>query len=526
MPSRTRCRAARPSKRPAASRRNARCQRRRSRSPRRGAQILRSPGAGLREVLLTRSVDHRGAAERRRSPSARAPAWNAASRRRRVDAPRRALPSASSASARASSGRRPCGPPSRRRDRSPLARTAARAAPNGHHAAIHAGREPRVERDLRLAAARRARSMRKSRKPSHRLLHLVHVAIAEEDPRRTCVSRTSTRDGSGAGNADGRASASRIDGLRSIIDVLHRPFARRRALVAPDARRTGRVRAASRRRRGRVGRAEVSSGHANLAIELCVVRAPAHAVVRHRGARNRSGRGAHRSLRPPRPPAPATDPTAAPATAPLTAAASTRTAFDFAFDLVLSMPALVASAKPRPILRRRRRSPADARHPLRPRAGIGARVFERAAPLPRAAARGTAVASQARMTLQLTFRDFPPTDAVRAYVEKRASKLLARAEGATATRVTLSAPHHQSSSRARVQGRHRPRPAAPRRSSCRRATARPGTPISTPRSTTPSTTPSSELRDLARARRDDAEARGRVIARASSRRRDALVPFA
>jgi ribosomal subunit interface protein len=48
------------------------------------------------------------------------------------------------------------------------------------------------------------------------------------------------------------------------------------------------------------------------------------------------------------------------------------------------------------------------------------------------------------MSTQITFRDFPPSDAVREHVERRASKILARAERVVSLRVTLSAPHrHQ-----------------------------------------------------------------------------------
>lgn len=46
------------------------------------------------------------------------------------------------------------------------------------------------------------------------------------------------------------------------------------------------------------------------------------------------------------------------------------------------------------------------------------------------------------MTIQLTFRDFPPSDSIREAVERRAEKLLARATNAVTARVTLSAPHH------------------------------------------------------------------------------------
>jgi ribosomal subunit interface protein len=46
------------------------------------------------------------------------------------------------------------------------------------------------------------------------------------------------------------------------------------------------------------------------------------------------------------------------------------------------------------------------------------------------------------MKLQLTFRDFPPSDAIRGHVEKRTNKLLARCEGALiGAKVTLAAPH-------------------------------------------------------------------------------------
>ena len=46
------------------------------------------------------------------------------------------------------------------------------------------------------------------------------------------------------------------------------------------------------------------------------------------------------------------------------------------------------------------------------------------------------------MTIQITFRDFPPSDSIRAYVEKRAGKLLARYEPIIALKVALEAPHH------------------------------------------------------------------------------------
>jgi ribosome-associated translation inhibitor RaiA len=44
------------------------------------------------------------------------------------------------------------------------------------------------------------------------------------------------------------------------------------------------------------------------------------------------------------------------------------------------------------------------------------------------------------MTTQITFRDFPPSEAVRDHVERRAAKLLERASAST-VRVTLGAPH-------------------------------------------------------------------------------------
>lgn len=45
------------------------------------------------------------------------------------------------------------------------------------------------------------------------------------------------------------------------------------------------------------------------------------------------------------------------------------------------------------------------------------------------------------MSIQLTFRDFSSSEPIRAYVEKRAAKLLAHLERVVATRVTLAAPH-------------------------------------------------------------------------------------
>lgn len=47
------------------------------------------------------------------------------------------------------------------------------------------------------------------------------------------------------------------------------------------------------------------------------------------------------------------------------------------------------------------------------------------------------------MPIQLTFRDFPPSDAIRAYVEKRADKVLERYRPIIiALKVVLDSPHH------------------------------------------------------------------------------------
>jgi ribosomal subunit interface protein len=46
------------------------------------------------------------------------------------------------------------------------------------------------------------------------------------------------------------------------------------------------------------------------------------------------------------------------------------------------------------------------------------------------------------MIVQLTFRDFPPSDSIRAYVVKRADKLLTRYDRIVALKVALEAPHH------------------------------------------------------------------------------------
>jgi ribosomal subunit interface protein len=45
------------------------------------------------------------------------------------------------------------------------------------------------------------------------------------------------------------------------------------------------------------------------------------------------------------------------------------------------------------------------------------------------------------MNIQLTFRDFPSSDAIRAYVEQRAAKALAKCDRLVSARVTLAAPH-------------------------------------------------------------------------------------
>lgn len=46
------------------------------------------------------------------------------------------------------------------------------------------------------------------------------------------------------------------------------------------------------------------------------------------------------------------------------------------------------------------------------------------------------------MNIQITFRDFPPSDFIRDHVENRASKLLAHADRVTSLKVALEAPHH------------------------------------------------------------------------------------
>jgi len=46
------------------------------------------------------------------------------------------------------------------------------------------------------------------------------------------------------------------------------------------------------------------------------------------------------------------------------------------------------------------------------------------------------------MNLQVTFRDFPPSDSVRTHVENRAKKLVEHAERIIAIKVALGAPHH------------------------------------------------------------------------------------
>jgi ribosomal subunit interface protein len=56
------------------------------------------------------------------------------------------------------------------------------------------------------------------------------------------------------------------------------------------------------------------------------------------------------------------------------------------------------------------------------------------------------------MTIQITFRDFEASDAVRAHVEKRAAKALAPYERVVSTRVVLARPHrhHQHGSSFKV----------------------------------------------------------------------------
>jgi ribosomal subunit interface protein len=46
------------------------------------------------------------------------------------------------------------------------------------------------------------------------------------------------------------------------------------------------------------------------------------------------------------------------------------------------------------------------------------------------------------MSFQITFRDFPPSDAVRTHVEKHVEKLTSRFEAITSFKVVLEAPHH------------------------------------------------------------------------------------
>jgi ribosomal subunit interface protein len=46
------------------------------------------------------------------------------------------------------------------------------------------------------------------------------------------------------------------------------------------------------------------------------------------------------------------------------------------------------------------------------------------------------------MSVQITFRDFPPSDAVRSHVEKHVEKLMSRFEGITSFRVVLESPNH------------------------------------------------------------------------------------
>jgi ribosome-associated translation inhibitor RaiA len=46
------------------------------------------------------------------------------------------------------------------------------------------------------------------------------------------------------------------------------------------------------------------------------------------------------------------------------------------------------------------------------------------------------------MNIQLTFRDFPPSDAIRSHVEARAGRLLAHVGRVTALKVALESPHH------------------------------------------------------------------------------------
>ncbi|MGO8996788.1 MAG: HPF/RaiA family ribosome-associated protein [Polyangiaceae bacterium] len=46
------------------------------------------------------------------------------------------------------------------------------------------------------------------------------------------------------------------------------------------------------------------------------------------------------------------------------------------------------------------------------------------------------------MSVQITFRDFPPSDAIRAHVEKHVEKLASRFETFISFKVVLEAPHH------------------------------------------------------------------------------------
>jgi ribosomal subunit interface protein len=46
------------------------------------------------------------------------------------------------------------------------------------------------------------------------------------------------------------------------------------------------------------------------------------------------------------------------------------------------------------------------------------------------------------MNLQLTFRDFPASEAIRTHVQKHADKLLAHADRTVALKVALESPHH------------------------------------------------------------------------------------
>jgi ribosomal subunit interface protein len=59
------------------------------------------------------------------------------------------------------------------------------------------------------------------------------------------------------------------------------------------------------------------------------------------------------------------------------------------------------------------------------------------------------------MNLQITFRDFDSSDSIRAYVEKRAAKLLAHSDRVVALKVALESPHrhhpHGHSYRVRIE---------------------------------------------------------------------------